>query len=387
MPWMQFLKDYEKHKTGNVVDVGRFSHCCALVQAGIAIWATEPGDIDASGADDYNDVLFSQDTNGDVTGPTAAEVSGNYVLLADNTWGDPATLPGHTGTTGSIFFAGAGGAGSSPTEDNPNLFWDDTNDYLGVGTNSGLNARLHIAGDVDEDNLSEIRRTNGTAGAHSIFIGESVATVPDFAVWGDGRVSVNTGQATTNAQLRVEMVNDGPSLAYAFAVDNNRDGGLDTEVCALFNHLGLVGDCIDVQANSITTAIGIDVSVNGLTTGTGILVSSSSTSVAQRELLSLTNTASAATGCRPLYVEQHAAAKMAEFRSGASDIIFDWNTTGHMRVRPLQSNTDIAPSDDATLKKWSIQRLGSDPTNAAFIKFSNSPGTPTNDFYLVLEEE
>lgn len=48
--------------------------------------------------------------------------------------------------------------------------------------------------------------------------------------------------------------------------------------------------------------------------------------------------------------------------------------------------TDVAPNDDTTIKKLTIQRLGSDPTNAAFIKFSNSPGTPTNDFYLVLEE-
>lgn len=61
--------------------------------------------------------------------------------------------------------------------------------------------------------------------------------------------------------------------------------------------------------------------------------------------------------------------------------------TGEGEVEMIASLTgDTAPTDDTSLKKFSIQRLGSDPTNAAFLKFSNSPGTPTNDFYLVLEE-
>ena len=36
-----------------------------------------------------------------------------------------------TGTTGSVFFAGSDGV---PTQDNSQLFWDDTNDRLGIGT-------------------------------------------------------------------------------------------------------------------------------------------------------------------------------------------------------------------------------------------------------------
>jgi hypothetical protein len=48
--------------------------------------------------------------------------------------------------------------------------------------------------------------------------------------------------------------------------------------------------------------------------------------------------------------------------------------------------TDVAPTDDTTAKKISIQRLAAAPTNAAYIEFQNSPGAPGNKFYLVLEE-
>lgn len=46
--------------------------------------------------------------------------------------------------------------------------------------------------------------------------------------------------------------------------------------------------------------------------------------------------------------------------------------------------SDAAPSDDTTQKKLSLQKLAAPPTNAAYIAFSNNPGSDT--FYLVLEE-
>lgn len=49
-------------------------------------------------------------------------------------------------------------------------------------------------------------------------------------------------------------------------------------------------------------------------------------------------------------------------------------------------STDTAPNDDTTIKRLSLQRLSAAPTNAAYIQFSNGPGSPTNEFYLVLEE-
>jgi hypothetical protein len=62
-----------------------------------------------------------------------------------------------------------------------------------------------------------------------------------------------------------------------------------------------------------------------------------------------------------------------------------WDNSGYDKLL-ADATTDVAPVDDTTMKKLTVQRLSADPTNAAFVKFSNSPGTPTNDFYLVLEE-
>lgn len=62
----------------------------------------------------------------------------------------------HEGTSGSLFYAGADG---KPAEDNTQLFWDDTNNSLGIGTNSPTN-KLEVAGAVRmQGNLN----SNGTA--------------------------------------------------------------------------------------------------------------------------------------------------------------------------------------------------------------------------------
>jgi hypothetical protein len=73
---------------------------------------------------------------------------------------------------------------------------------------------------------------------------------------------------------------------------------------------------------------------------------------------------------------------------GVADM--DWGRLGASAWRyyyqAANQVTDGAPNDDTTPKRWSIQRLGAPPTNAAYIPFTNSPGSPTNVFYLVLEE-
>lgn len=68
--------------------------------------------------------------------------------------------------------------------------------------------------------------------------------------------------------------------------------------------------------------------------------------------------------------------------AGVSSIMI-LKSTGHLAL--LASLTsDSAPNDDTTLKNISIQKLASPPSNAAYVAFSNNPGTDT--FYLVLEE-
>lgn len=61
----------------------------------------------------------------------------------------------------------------------------------------------------------------------------------------------------------------------------------------------------------------------------------------------------------------------------------DISRTGYDRML-ASIVTDTAPADDTTQKKLSLQKLAAPPTNAAYIAFSNNPGTDT--FYLVLEE-
>lgn len=105
----------------------------------------------------------------------------------------PTVLPGKggTGTTtaftvGSVVFAGASGV---YTQDNANFFWNNTDNYLGLGTNTSLAANLHIKGYGDgntfgliTENLSGgkiLRATNdgyiyiGNSSSNAVWIGSS----------------------------------------------------------------------------------------------------------------------------------------------------------------------------------------------------------------------
>ncbi len=55
-----------------------------------------------------------------------------------------------TGDSGSLFFAGTDGNAS---ENNTELFWDNTNNRLGIGTNSNLNYKLNVNGNIGSTHL------------------------------------------------------------------------------------------------------------------------------------------------------------------------------------------------------------------------------------------
>ena len=80
-----------------------------------------PGDKNDAGLSSYDDTMFSVDADGYVS------------LVASASF-----------TTGSVIFWGA----SSFAEDNSNLFWDDTNNRLGIGTNTPLDT-VHVVGNMD----------------------------------------------------------------------------------------------------------------------------------------------------------------------------------------------------------------------------------------------
>ena len=56
-----------------------------------------------------------------------------------------------------------------------------------------------------------------------------------------------------------------------------------------------------------------------------------------------------------------------------------------LKMRATQTSDD-GLADDTSVKKVTIQRMNSAPVNAGYIKFNNSPGTPTTDFYLMISE-
>ncbi|WP_396633648.1 beta strand repeat-containing protein [Maribacter sp. R86514] len=65
-----------------------------------------------------------------------------------------------TGTTGSIFFADTDG---TPTEENSELFWNNSSNSLGIGTNTPSN-KLHVSGAIRSQG---ILNSNGTVGEPS----------------------------------------------------------------------------------------------------------------------------------------------------------------------------------------------------------------------------
>lgn len=60
-------------------------------------------------------------------------------------------------TTGSVFFAGSGGA---INEDNSKFFYDNSNDFLGLGTNTP-DVRFDVIGSFSDTYLAEFNNTNG----------------------------------------------------------------------------------------------------------------------------------------------------------------------------------------------------------------------------------
>src|ERR1044072_880610 len=75
---------------------------------------------------------------GDPRAPTPAATTDNDTSIATTAW----VHNFMSFTQGSILFAGAT---TYPAQDNANLFWDDTNNRLGIGTNTPSTA-LHVVG-------------------------------------------------------------------------------------------------------------------------------------------------------------------------------------------------------------------------------------------------
>lgn len=96
--------------------------------------------------DSYQDLLNTSQTS--INANTA------ITIQSDGTNWHAIDTDSHTGTAGSVFFANT--TDGAPTEDNTNFFWDDTNNYLGIGTNAP-SAPLHISAPSTTDAIGTLR--------------------------------------------------------------------------------------------------------------------------------------------------------------------------------------------------------------------------------------
>ena len=120
-----------------------------------------------------------------------------------------ADITSFTGTTGSVPFIGSDGG---LTEDNLNLFWDDANNRLGIGTSSP-DFSLHIVSDVnqlalfestDDEGYIRIRDNDTTIEIKAqnqkmLFSVDTASNMVTFK--NDGNVGINTTTPDTKLQV------------------------------------------------------------------------------------------------------------------------------------------------------------------------------------------
>ncbi len=169
---------------------------------------------------------------------TGAGTSGQALVSAGTwpaTWGTLGPGGGGTGTTtaftaGSVVFAGAGG---NYAQDNPNFFWDDTNNRLGVGKTAPYES-IDVAGRINanSDGSNEDPVGFGAIAASSGPVGGSWGTLGTISAicWSNGNYCYHgwSGPGTSAGGLLIElsgtgdaiMVNDGGSTSFVV-----RDGG------------------------------------------------------------------------------------------------------------------------------------------------------------------
>ena len=212
----------------------------------VGIGTTNPGNLlDVGGK-------FQVDTNGNVlkinnvaTSFPAAQGAASTYLKNDGagvlTWDDPV----FSGTTGSVPFVGAGG---TLTEDNSNLFWDDTNNRLGIGTTAPA-VPLDVAVDATITTVGTLQSKIGSeTTAAGLYIGNESTTkdtyIESAKTFGGGYQStalkINTikggpiyiGQGTPNFTGSLELVNGNFAVTNGGIVMGNSESNITNKSSA-----------------------------------------------------------------------------------------------------------------------------------------------------------
>lgn len=114
--------------------------------------------------------------------------------------------PSHTGTTGSVFFAGTDG---KPTEDNAQLFWDNTNNRLRIGAPLSGTNKLSVRGVI---RATGFNNANGTATLPSYRFSDDsntgmyrpVADQLGFSTGGVNRLNISNTTVRVSNDLQVD---------------------------------------------------------------------------------------------------------------------------------------------------------------------------------------
>lgn len=139
---------------------------------------------------------------GDIISMTACS-SGQYYQYNGTAWVCATPSGGGTYTTGSVIFAGSSGA---PTENNTQFFWDNTNNRLGIGTNTptvaldvngSMNLPYSTSGGANVINWGGVRTITTTSS--SMYLGQNAGNLAGLSAgsnfgFGNGTLSgITTG--------------------------------------------------------------------------------------------------------------------------------------------------------------------------------------------------